>query len=153
MKLELFHEFTIDVIKEDSTTTLSANMRDLTSKEKKELEKLNKAIKHAQEQIAKHERLTRSIEIKREMAALVEAEDKLAALKEIETLVAKADELQDDIMAKYDTIDMEAPIKYRLNTTIGGKDAKEVIKMAEDIGYSRAFTVIGKAIAEAQEKK
>ncbi len=153
MILNLFYTFIIEVKTPTGTKELNAYLRDLTSKEKKELNKLGKRIEEMQHNSTQYERLSRSLDIKRDMAELLTGDDKLSMLKEIEKITDEADKLKDKTFKEYNDFDMDAPVRYRLETCLGGDDAKEILKMAEDIGYVRVMDIVTKAIAESAEKK
>jgi len=125
MKLELSHYFELEV----GDDKFKGYFKDLTKKQKKELDKLI-----PMDDFKRMKKLTRKLKTANEDEA------------------AKIEEEIDALEEKLSAHDTDGIYKERLKLSISGDDRDDILKVGEEYGYERVLDTIISDIAQRREK-
>lgn len=149
--LNINNPFTMTIEEGEETKDLRAFFRDFTKAEKREFDKKNKKIKEAAD---------KSIELTKQMRRSIKSVDlkeKQGDFEGQEAELTKLYALEDELDAlnkEFNESELQTKlIKERFELCLGGKDADEIMALAETVGYDRVLKVIQESIVEENAGK
>ncbi len=142
MKIQLQTEIELVI---DNDVTLNITARKLTNKESKTFSKDIEKLMDTGKEFDKLKRKLKYVNSKNDLEPCIENIDEIYSLEE------QISDYGSDIENKI-ADDIEGLYKRKLETIIGGGDAKKALKIAEDFGHMQLDTELTKAIADANKK-
>lgn len=142
MKLVFQDDFTLEVGEKSYTGTL----RELTKKERKDIESKQKAaitiVKKADALVSKIDVSKKRSELKEKMGEWSEAEKLVLSIEKDTQALAK-------LNAELSEKDFEEEIfKYRIELSLDGDDKKDILALCDEYSYKRVFETIQKDVLE-----
>lgn len=140
MKLQLHEPFVIEI--DELDMVINGYSKKLTKKQEAELKKKFKSdLALTDEMIDLGNKLRR-----------MEIENKVKGIEDNEKLLEITDRVQEinETLKKNDT--KEKIAKYRFGITVESGQLEDLIKLADDYGYSAVLEAIGEAVREGKQK-
>ena len=153
--MKLKHDVKMDI----DGTKYEIEVRELTKKEGKDLQKKHDELKNTVDRLnvlqKKTKRLDRKIEMLNEISKEQSGNEKVKTLKEQEKLQNESDNIEDELveLMKFDVDgELDNLFKARMTLAISGNGSDDIFELAEKYGYKRIWDAIEEAIIATEKK-